>query len=248
MLNRLLAMPIVLLLALSCSGIAAADRFEDAMRAVRADDSTRAYNLLRPLAEKGDPRAQHQLGKMYQSGNVPTGEHRDTKQKKARMWFEKSAAQNYKPGKRALGDFLVFNGIDVMRGYRILLALAESGDVKAQALLGLRIATRAKGDYPPEYRIPGTAAEGLAWLHKAVNQKDKDAAFFLWYYHVHYGNDAGRYYWKLVSDGLSKRRSPPSIPPVTDRLTKKQRVDIERRATAWLTARGMKPMHSIESK
>jgi TPR repeat protein len=244
MFNRLLVVPFVLFVAFA-SGGAAADSFDEAMRASRAGDYTRAYSLLRPLAEKGDPRAQHQLGKMYEDGIVPTKEHRNSKQKKARMWYERSAAQNYGPGKRALGDFLVFNGIDAMRGYRMLLELAEAGDARAQAILGYRIAEGAKRDYPQRYRIPGTAADGLAWLQKAVDQKDKFAGFLLWLYHSHHGSDADTYYWKLISDGMFQHRSPLSTPPVTDRLTKTQRIDIERRAAAWLTARGVKPMHAV---
>ena len=247
MLNRLLVVPFVLFVAVA-SVAAMADSFDDAMRARRAGDSARAFNLLRPLAEKGDPRAQHQLGRMYEYGNVPTKEHRNAKLKKARMWYERSAAQNYGPGKRELGDFLVVKGIDAMRGYRMLLERAEAGDTRAQAILGYRIADGVKRNYPQRYRVPGTVADGIAWLHKAVDQKDKTAGSLLRQYHLQYGSVADRYYWKLVSDGLFQHRSPMSTPPVTDRLSKTQRIDIERRAAAWLTARGVKPVHTIEKQ
>lgn len=246
--SRLLRLlPVVLILIVAGHIAATADPIGDAVKAKKRGDYARAHRILRPLAEKGDPRAQHELGFAYEFGETPSKLHRTEQLKLARKWYERSAAQNYTPGKRALGNYMVGHGIDAMRGYRILLALAEAGDAGSQALLGYHMAERANIRAPERLRIPGTADEGLAWLHKSVDQKYQIAAFLLRQYHLQYGSHAKAYFWKLVLGGLSKQR-PMGQPPVTDRFTKKQRADIERRAAAWLTARGVKPMHGVEKR
>jgi len=248
-LSRLLRLlPVVLILIVAGPVAATADPIDDAVKARKTGNYTRAYRILRPLAEKGDPRAQHELGYAYEFGETPSKAHRIDRLKLARKWYERSAAQNYTPGKRALGSYLVGHGIDAMQGYRILLALAEAGDAESQALLGYQMAERAKIELPERFRIPGTAAEGLAWLWKAVDQKSQTAAFYLQQFHMQYGSHAKAYFWKLILDGLSEQRMPMGQPPVTDGFTKKQRADIERRAAAWLTARGLKPMHRVKTK
>lgn len=241
-------LPIVAILIVAGPHAAMADPIAEAVKAKRAGDFARAVQILRPLAEKGDPRAQYELGNMYEYGDTPSKAHITEQMKVARKWYERSAAQNYKPGKRALGLYLINRGIDAMRGYRILLALAEAGDARAQAILGYHLAEQAKIDYPQRLRIPGTGAEGLAWLHKAVNQKDASAAFFLRLYHFQYGTVADTYYWELVAAAMMKARLPMTIPPIQDKLTKKQRGDIERRAAAWLTAHDITPVHRVEAK
>ena len=54
--------------ALFC-GQARADQYEDAMAAFTRADYPRTLELLRPLLEQGDPRAQSLLGVMYDFGN-----------------------------------------------------------------------------------------------------------------------------------------------------------------------------------
>jgi TPR repeat protein len=57
-------------------GAAIAEPFEDAVAALERDNYSTALQLLRPLAESGDPRAQYYLGKMYRWGEdgVPQDE------------------------------------------------------------------------------------------------------------------------------------------------------------------------------
>jgi len=248
MTNRLLALPIVALLAIGSPGITWADVFAEAERAKAAGDYGLAYSLLLPLAKEGDARAQYRLGKMFAGAHVGKRLHRTIKLKRARYWYEKSAAQNYLPGKRALGYHLMVGGIDAMRGYRILLQLAQAGDARAQSYLGYFMAIRAKEDYPKRYRIPGTAAQGLAWMHKSVNQKDTFAAYALFRYHDRYGPITDAYFWDLVFGALTKTHPLVSTPPLRDELTTKQRLDVERRAAAWLRARGVMPVHVVKTK
>ncbi|HUT51240.1 MAG TPA: hypothetical protein VM325_18065 [Alphaproteobacteria bacterium] len=248
MASHIRAISLLLLLVSTWPGAAMADPIAEAVRVHDTGDYARAFKLLHPLAQKGDPRAQHILGEWYDGGNTGTKEYITLSVKKARHWYEKSAAQNYKPGVRALGAYLTGHGIEVMRGYRILLTMAEAGDARAQALLGNFIATRANEEYPERYRIPGTAADGLAWLHKAANQKDNIAAYALRFYHWRYGTKAEQYYWELITAALMKSRLPMAAPNIRDELTKKQRTDVERRAAAWLKARGVTPVHRVESK
>ena len=56
---------IVLFVGLACSGVAAADPFDDASAAYKRGDSETARRLLRPLAEEGNVGAQLNLAHLY---------------------------------------------------------------------------------------------------------------------------------------------------------------------------------------
>ena len=141
---------------------AVADPIADALRAEEAGQQRRAIEIVRPLAEKGDPRAQHLLGNLYWDAGTQSGHSDKEEKKRARIWFEKSAAQNYKPAIRDLGNVLLGGDAkEAQRGYDMLLGLARAGDARAQALLGHFIAFEAGEVTPGGFRVPGTAADGL---------------------------------------------------------------------------------------
>ena len=66
---RMLRRALALVFALVClAGEVRADEFIDAVEAFQAGDDTRAFQLFTPLAEAGNPLAQHNLGVMYEQG------------------------------------------------------------------------------------------------------------------------------------------------------------------------------------
>jgi len=85
-------------------------------------------------AQKGDPKAQYQLGSFYMTGtNVPRDDI------KAVLWLEKSAKQNFADAEFALG-YLYEQGKGVRKNYgkalRYYTAAAEQGQTTAENNLG----------------------------------------------------------------------------------------------------------------
>jgi TPR repeat protein len=79
---------LALLLLLSGSSIAFGDAFQDGVDAVEKGDYNTAYIIFLPLAERGDARAQCNLGVMYDNGlGVPKD------YKEASKWFRLAAEQ-----------------------------------------------------------------------------------------------------------------------------------------------------------
>ena len=59
---------LVLLFSISMTVSAFGGQFEDATAAYERGDYATAFRLMKPLAEKGDAKAQHNLGVMYDYG------------------------------------------------------------------------------------------------------------------------------------------------------------------------------------
>src|SRR4030065_1452840 len=59
---------LILLLSISMTVTAYSGQFEDATAAYERGDYATAFRLMKPLAEKGDAKAQHNLGVMYDYG------------------------------------------------------------------------------------------------------------------------------------------------------------------------------------
>ena len=77
----------VLLVVASATG-AAADPYDDAISALQRKDDALAARLLRPLAEKGDSKAQNNLGMMYGLGEGVPQDYQE-----AAKWHRKAAEQ-----------------------------------------------------------------------------------------------------------------------------------------------------------
>jgi len=94
----------VVIAVLLSTGSAFAGALEDCAAAYDRRDYAAAVQLCRPLAEKGDARAQLSLGGMYYNGQ---GVQRDYAE--AAEWTRKAAEQGYAPAQADLG-VLYWNG------------------------------------------------------------------------------------------------------------------------------------------
>src|SRR5262245_47639467 len=96
-------------LLLGAYGQALAGAFEDATAAYPRGDYAKAMELIRPLAEQGDARAQFNLGTIYYNGQ---GTREDLPE--AAKWFGMAAEQGDMEAQRYLG-FMYANGKGVAR-------------------------------------------------------------------------------------------------------------------------------------
>ena len=122
-------------LALGAYGQALAGVFEDATAAYKRGDYMTAMDLIRPLAEQGDVRAQFNLATMNYTGQ---GGRQDLAE--AAKWFRMAAEQGDMQAQRYLG-FMYANGRGVARDDREAVKwygrAAEQGDADAQVNLGV---------------------------------------------------------------------------------------------------------------
>src|SRR5688572_28441666 len=85
----------------------AAQQLPEATAAFINKDYKKAFDLYRPLAEKGDKVSEYQLGYLYQNGfGVP----KDNQQ--AVTWYKKASAQDFPPAQYALAT-LYYYGLGV---------------------------------------------------------------------------------------------------------------------------------------
>ena len=89
----------VLWLALSSYSPVQADTYTEAASAFDRSDFQTAYDLLYPLAESGEARAQYELGLLHFQGWRVPGEYRT-----AHAWIRKSAEQGYAKAQEKLGN------------------------------------------------------------------------------------------------------------------------------------------------
>jgi TPR repeat protein len=97
-------------------------------------DYARAEQIARPLAEKGDPRAQYLLGQLYAKGlGLAPNPY------EAARWYRRAAEQDDPESQAALGQSYEY-GRGVSRNYgeaaRWYRMAADRGQVEAQFLLG----------------------------------------------------------------------------------------------------------------
>jgi TPR repeat protein len=123
------------LLVLGAHGQALAGVLEDATAAYQRGDYMTAKDLIRPLAEQGDVRAQFNLATMNYNGQ---GVNQDLEE--AAKWFRMAAEQGDMQSERYLG-FMYANGKGVARDDREAVKwygrAAEQGDADAQVNLGV---------------------------------------------------------------------------------------------------------------
>src|SRR6476646_9214449 len=123
-----------IILGLSFSAPVAAAPLEDAVAALDRSDYATALRLFRPLAEKGNPRAQFNLGFMYANGRgVPKN------YAEALKWYRLAADQGFASAQHNLG-IMYANGqgvaldhVEALKWYRLA---ANQGLAKAQNELG----------------------------------------------------------------------------------------------------------------
>ena len=134
--------------------------FDDGMAAVKRNDYHAAYEIWLSLAERGDIRAQYNLGVLYDRGRgVPQNF------AQAARWYLAAAEQGHLDAQVTLG-FAYEKGRGVARDlgeaakwYR---AAAERGDIAAQANLG--------SFYANGWGVPQDYVQAHKWLNLAASR------------------------------------------------------------------------------
>ena len=139
--------------------------YKDAIAAANKGDHATALLLLRPLAEKGEARAQHNLGVLYERGQGVPQDYAT-----AVSWFRKAADQGFSRAQYNLG-VMYGNGHGVSQDYVTAVSwyrkAAEQGYAFAQYGLGLSyyLGKGVLQDY----------ATAASWYRKAADQGHADA-------------------------------------------------------------------------
>jgi TPR repeat protein len=157
------------LLAASTSSVSA-QSVRAGIEAWQHADYSKAVEIWRPLAEKGDVDAEFNLGQAYRLGRgVPTN------LAAAQTWFERAAAKGHVDAQTTLGLMLFENG-DRAGGARWLKQAAEKGEPRALLVYGTAL---FNGDGVKQDPILGyayvsrAAAQGLAPAQATLEQLDQ---------------------------------------------------------------------------
>jgi len=133
-------------------------------------DYTKAVAIWMPLATKGDPDAEFNLGQAYRLGKgVPTNV------SSAKTWFERAAGQGHVDAQTTLGLLLFQNG-DQVGGLKWLKKAADQGEARAMLVYGTAL---VNGDGVPQDPIlgyalvSGSASQGLAPARQTLDQLDQ---------------------------------------------------------------------------
>ncbi len=162
---RLVYLPLVMSLLVMIQGPSQADDYEAVLEAWMTGDTAEAVNLLEPLAEDGDPRAQLDLGKVLQSTS-------DNLQ--AADWFRQAADQGSSEARVRLAD-LYRTGRGVERNAEQAVALyktaAEDGLAEAEYKFGICHETG--------YGVSQDYAIAAEWYSRAASQGQASAQYRL---------------------------------------------------------------------
>jgi cell division septation protein DedD len=129
-----------------------------------------AISEWRPLADRGDPDAQFNLGQAYKLGR---GVPQDLRA--AQIWYEKAAQQNHPQAQAILGLLLFQNG-ERQKALPWLRRAADGGDPRAQYVLGTALfnGDLVGKDWPRAYALMSrAAAQGLPQAAQNLGQMDK---------------------------------------------------------------------------
>ena len=153
---------------------ASAQDFKTGLQAYKRQDFPAALRHWRPLAERGHPRAQYRLGKMYEYSRGLT-----QNDVKAVKWYTKAANQGVAAAQYKLG-FMYDNGFGVDRNdieaVKWYNKAAVQGHAYAQFDLGLMFASGAgvRQDYARAYMWLDLAiAQGNSHMIKHRNELSK---------------------------------------------------------------------------
>lgn len=166
---RLLFATITFFLAATLALPATAQTYAEALAAFERGDYAVAYRGFRRLAERGDARAQNNLGYMYSNAKgIPRN------LAKAIRWYRRSANRGNAQAQFNLGSMYA-SGKGLVRNYRAAAGLyrraAKQGHASAQLGLGLLY---AKGNgVRQDYRAAGR------WLHRAASRGNAMAQYNL---------------------------------------------------------------------
>ena len=167
------------LMAAALAGPAVAGPFEDAGEAYKRGDYATAMRLMRPLADQGNARAQHNLGFMYDKGEGVPQNHAE-----AVKWYRRAADQGDPRSQFNLGG-MYSNGqgvpqdhAEAVKWYR---RAADQGDAWAQLDLGFMYLNGlgVPQDYVQSHKWSNLAASRLPVSEKEVRDnavKNRDLA------------------------------------------------------------------------
>lgn len=152
---------------------ASADALLDGLAAVQRKDYPAATRLLEPLARRGDPTAQWQLGLLYYHGHGVR-----ESDALALQWFERAARQGHAQAQFQLGNMYAYGlapqmpDVDPNRlAAQWYFEAARQGHAEAQYSLGILFLT---GSGVVEDR-----REALKWIERAAAQGHVDANAYL---------------------------------------------------------------------
>lgn len=138
----------------------------DAWQAARFDIAIAEW---RPLAEKGDPDAQFNLGQAYRLGRgVPAD------LKIAQSWYEKAAQQGHEQAQANLG-LLLYDNDQRKEALPWIQKAALNGDARAQYVLGIELnnGDLLPKDWPRAYALMTlAAAQGIQPAAKSLTEMD----------------------------------------------------------------------------
>ena len=129
-----------------------------------------AVSQWRPLADRGDPDAQFNLGQAYKLGRGVPADLRI-----AQTWYEKAAQQGHSQAQANLGLILFQNG-ERTKAMPWIRRAADAGDPRAQYVLGTAMfnGDLVQKDWPRAYALmQGAAAQGLPQAAVNLQQMDK---------------------------------------------------------------------------
>ena len=139
----------------------------DAWEAARFDVAIAEW---RPLAEKGDPDAQFNLGQAYRLGRgVPSD------LKIAQSWYEKAAQQGHEQAQANLG-LLLYDNDERKAALPWIQKAALNGDPRAQYVLGIELnnGDLLPKDWPRAYALMTlAAAQGIQPAAKSLTEMDE---------------------------------------------------------------------------
>jgi len=172
---------------------------------------------IRAGADKGDAKAQYELGRAFFSGTL--GVAKD--EAEAVKWFRKAAEQNVADAQFSLGVCYA-NGRGVTKddaeAVKWFRKAAEQNDARAQAALGVRY---AKGQ-----GVAKNKAEAVKWYRKAAEQNVADAQYNLG---VYYDSGEGvakdeveAYKWWLLAAGQGNDDAKYNMTMVENKMSREQ--------------------------
>ncbi|HEX2582379.1 MAG TPA: SPOR domain-containing protein [Dongiaceae bacterium] len=154
--------------------------YQTGLEAFEAGKYDLAYREWRPLAEKGDPKAQHALGLLFEAGRGVPQDYT-----LAAQWYQKGAEQHYPPAENNLA-LLYADGRgltkDEARALALWQAAADAGSPWAEFNFGYRL-FQGLGTKKDEERA-------VAYWRSAAEAGNGPASYNLGLYYYHRDDDA----------------------------------------------------------
>lgn len=159
------ALVVLISIMMSLSTSALADDYNDALAASKRGDFAASFKLLKPLAEKGDARAQGELGALYLSGR---GTSKDAKE--GLRWTKEAATKGVASAQYNLGVMYLDGQVapqNFPEAMKWLLAAAGQGVPAAQAGVAAM--------FYEGHGVPQSYEEAAKWMQLAAAQGDPEA-------------------------------------------------------------------------